>query len=331
MLLPNFEIKQILKVLTFNRLWNLIILLNSYWLSVLFKKSFVWAYPYSITIEPITTCNLYCEECPTGKKTLTRSSGKIELELFKKLIDQVSKKTFYLNLYLQGEPFLHPEITEMIKYAINKKMFVCVSTNGHFLDTDNCLKVVKSDLQKIIISLDGATEETYLKYRTGGNFNKVINGIKNMSDIKKNLKLNSPEIVLQMLVNKYNEHEIPLVKQLTIKLGANKLLLKSMQIYNNFDFLPNSKNFKRYIKNNNGDFEINKKLKNSCYRLWSNAVFTFDGNIISCCYDKNAEYNFGNIIKNDFKELWKNTEFNLFRLSVLKNRKKHQICQNCTE
>ncbi len=331
MLHTYFEIRQIFKVLTFTRLWNLFILLNSYLLSILFKTPFIWANPFAITIEPITTCNLNCEECPTGKKTLTRPSGKIKIELFKKLIDQISKKTFYLNLYLQGEPFLHPEITEMITYAVSKKMFVCISTNGHFLDTDYCDKIVRSKLQKIIISLDGATEETYLKYRIGGDFNKVKNGIKNIVDTKNNLKSSTPEIIIQTLVNKYNEHEIYLLKQITKYLGANKLSLKSMQIYNNYEYLPNAKKFKRYSKNKDGNFVINKILKNNCFRLWSNAVFTFDGNIISCCYDKNAEHNFGNIINNNFNELWNNSEFNLFRFSVLKDRKKHQICKNCTE
>ncbi len=334
----HFEIKQIFKVLTFNRFCNLFLLINSYLLSVIIKKPILWAYPFAITIEPITNCNLSCEECPTGKKTLTRPLGKISLEFFKKIVDEVYKKTFYLNLYLQGEPFIHPDIIEMLEYAVNKKMFVCISTNGHFLDSETCSKIVKSGIQKLIISLDGATEETYLKYRIGGDFNKVTVGIKNLSDSKKKLKSNTPEIIIQMLINKYNEHEISIAKDLTCNLGANKFVLKTMQIYNDFDFLPDSKKFKRYLKSNNGSFVINRKIHNRCYRLWSNAVFTFDGNIIPCCFDKNAEYKFGNInvgensnMGRKFKELWTSDDFNNFRSSVLKNRKKHQICQNCTE
>jgi len=331
MLNNYFELKQIIKTLSIKRLWNLILLYKSYLLSLIIKKPFVWAYPFAITIEPTTMCNLFCEECPTGKKTLTRSTGKIELSLFENIIEQVYKKTFYLNLYLQGEPFIHPEIIEMIKYAVNKKMFVCISTNGHFLNSETCSEIVKSGIQKIIVSLDGATEETYLKYRKGGDFTKIKNGIKELSVCKNQLNSNTPEIVLQMLVNKYNENEISLVQKLKENLGANKLELKTMQIYFDYNFLPNTIIFKRYIKDSDGKFVLNKKLRNHCYRIWSNAVFTFDGYIIPCCFDKNAEQKFGNINNDTFNKLWRSINFNKFRLSILKDRKKYEICRNCTE
>lgn len=327
----NSEFFQIIKVLSKKRLWNLIVLYKSYILSLILNKPFVWAYPYAITIEPTTMCNLFCEECPTGKKTLTRQTGKMELSLFSNIIEQVYKKTFYLNLYLQGEPFLHPKIIAMFKFAISKKMFVCISTNGHFLNSETCLEIVNSKIQKIIVSLDGASEETYLKYRRGGDFTRVKNGIKELSDCKKRLNSDTPEIVLQMLVNKYNENEISKINKLKEDLGADRLTLKPMQIYFDYNFLPNINTFKRYIKNKKGKFVSNKKLNNHCFRIWSNAVFTFDGNIIPCCYDKNSNFNFGNIKETEFVKLWKGSDFINFRLNILKDRKKHEICQNCTE
>lgn len=325
------EFFNIIRLITFNRFWNLHQLIFSYWISVIIKKSVVWAQPFAISIEPTTKCNLSCAECPTGNKSLTRESGEIKPDIFNKIIDQVYSKTFYLNLFLQGEPFLNPELPQMIEYAVKKKMFVCVSTNGHFFDNETCNKIVKSGIQKIIISVDGATNETYNKYRRGGDLSIVLKGIKTLADSKKKMNSNTPEIVIQMLVNKYNQHEIIAVKQLTKETGANRLELKSMQIYNDSGFLPDNKRYKRYLKENEGDLILKNKVHNQCKRIWTNAVFTWDGILIPCCYDKNANYDFGNIHNSSFWNLWKSKEINSFRNEVLNNRKNIDICGNCTE
>ena len=325
------EFYKILRVLTIQRIWNLILVYKSYLISNLTKKPFVWASPFSISIEPTTQCNLNCPECPTGNNSLTRKMGKMDFELFKTIIDQVYKKTFYLNLFLQGEPFLNLELNKFAAYARSKKMYVTVSTNGHFLDADTCEKIIHSGIQKIIVSLDGTSKETYNKYRSGGDFEKVKEGIKLLSHTKKKNHSHHPHIVIQMLVHSFNEHEIPEMQTLVKNLGADKLELKSMQIYNNPEFLPKLKKHNRYILDKNNNLVSKNKLHNKCFRLWSTAVITFEGELIACCYDKNANHRFGNIINSAFKNLWKNKLFNEYRSEVLTHRKNIEICNNCLE
>jgi radical SAM protein with 4Fe4S-binding SPASM domain len=219
----------------------------------------------------------------------------------------------------------------MIAYAAKKRMFVCVSTNGHFLDENTCNNLVKCGMQKIIISVDGATNESYNKYRKGGDLTKVIDGIKTLSQTKKIRNTYNPEIVIQMLVNNYNEHEIDIVKRLSEEQGANRIELKSMQIYNDNNFLSNINKHNRYIKDKNGNLILKNKIQNRCFRLWSNAAITWDGKLIPCCYDKNATHEIGNIQINSFKQLWVNNEFNTFRNNILNKRKNIDICKNCTE
>ena len=325
------EIYFLIKLLTFQRFLNLLFLYLSYFISIILKKPKIFAQPFSVSIEPTTTCNLNCAECPTGNNSLTRPLGKISKEIFEKIINNVHIKTFYLNLFLQGEPFLHPQLIEMITYSISKNMFVCISTNGHFFDYEICLKLIKSGVQKIIISFDGTTQKTYSKYRIGGNLTKVIDGIKTLSKTKKELKSNTPEIVIQTLINSYNENEIQTLKQLATKTGANRIELKSMQIYNNTKFLSNNNNYNRYKKDTEGNLLLKKSIRNRCKRLWTNAVFTWDGILTPCCYDKNGDYSIGNIQNSSFKNLWNSNELNSFRYNVLNNRKNIYICQNCTE
>ena len=118
------EITALISLLTIRRFFNYMGVWWSYFISMLTKVPFVTTSPFAISIETNTNCNLRCPECPTGNSTLTRSTGKIDTTQFKSIVDSVYKKTFYLNLFLQGEPFMHPELATMAEYAVKKKMFV---------------------------------------------------------------------------------------------------------------------------------------------------------------------------------------------------------------
>ncbi len=331
MSVSNKEISALISLLTFRRFFNFLEVWWAYFISSLTKVPIVTSSPYAISIETNTNCNLRCPECPTGNSTITRNTGKINPVQFKKIIDEVHEKTFYLNLYLQGEPFLHPDLAEMAAYAVQKKMFVCISTNGHFLNKKNCVKIINSGLQKIIISLDGASPETYEKYRKGGNFHLVTEHIETLTKTKKELHSSFPLVIIQMLVNRYNEYEIPAMKLLAKKLDANSIELKTMQLELHPEFLPEKQRYKRYYKNSEEKLKTFNKLVNSCKRLWTTAVVTWDGEMASCCYDKNAEYGPGNIFSTPVLTLWKSKEMNAFRKRVLSQRAEVKICRNCNE
>jgi radical SAM protein with 4Fe4S-binding SPASM domain len=105
-----------------------------------------------------------------------------------------------------------------------------------------------------------------------------------------------------------------------------------MQIINNKDFdnwLPKNKNFTRYRKNNN-EYTIKNALGNHCLRLWLNPVVTWDGKVVPCCFDKDAEEIMGDLNENTFRTIWNGEKYKIFRDSVLKERKSIEICRNCT-
>ena len=190
----------------------------------------------------------------------------------------------------------------------------------------------KERFSKIIISLDGTSQESYEKYRVGGNYNKVIDGIRNLKKAK--LKLNSkyPRIVIQFLVFKHNEHEIPNIRSLAKDLKVDKLELKTAQIYSNrfLELVPQNKKYSRYLFSGS-EYVIKKKIKNRCFRIWSVMVITWDTKLIPCCFDKNNQHIIGNIIGTNTLKLWKSDSFNRFRLNVLKNRSNFEICGNCNQ
>jgi len=325
------EFIQIIKILTFKRFLNLLLIVFNYFFSRVLHRVIVKSFPFSITIEPTTACNLKCVECPTGINSLTREKGEMDFNTFKLIIDKTKKYSFYLNLYFQGEPFLNKEIVQMINYAAKNKFFVCIATNGHFINVTTANEITNNNLHKLIVSLDGISEQTYLKYRQNGNFTTVTEGIKLLADTKKRKKTKLPELTIQMLINKYNENDFEKIKSFSRSIGANSIKFKSMQIYNNYDLLPLNSKYSRYKNVNNKNFTLQKKIRNKCFRVWSNAVFIFNGNLVTCCFDKNAENTIGSIHKENIKELWQGKIFNDYRNVILKDRKKNQICRNCTE
>ncbi len=329
-----------LKKLTVRKSFNFLKIKISFLLSTLSKKSFRWGFPYSLSVEPTNICNLNCLECPSGNGELTRNRGNILLDDYKKVIAESYKYLLNLFLYFQGEPFIYKNIFEMIKYASDKNIYTATSTNGHFLSKENSKKIVESGLDKIIISLDGTTQEVYEQYRISGSLEKVIEGIKNLIEVKNNLKSKTPFVELQFLVLGTNEHQKNDFLMLGKSLNVNSVKLKTAQIYdykNGSKFIPKDQKYSRYVSQRGTQssplnrYILKKKLRNRCGRLWDSAVVTIHGDVLPCCFDKDAKYSFGNIKNNSVSEIINNQKFKTFADNLLQNRKGIDICRNCNQ
>ncbi len=321
-----------LKKLTIRKIYNFLLLKISFYVSVVLKRPVIIGKPEALSIEPINKCNLSCIECPTGTDELKRPKTEISYDNYINVIDNTYKYLNYLILYFQGEPFLSKNIFKMISYANKKNIFTYVSTNGHFLSTDNCKKIINSGLDKITISLDGTTQETYEKYRKNGEIEKVLKGIENLVKTKKDMNSLRPFIEIQFLVFKHNQHEIPEIKKLYKQLGVNKLSLKSAQFYHkeNYKLLTNIDKYARY-KLENGELKLKKKLRNRCWRMWHSLVVTSLGDIAPCCFDKDAYYSFANVSDVNITEIRSNVNYKNFASTILNNRGSIDICRNCNE
>ena len=291
-------------------------------------RTTVMGLPVTISVELTNHCNLNCPECNSGSGLMTRERGFMNVGLFDKIISELGPYMFNINLYFQGEPMLHPEFFSFLDKC--KKISPTMATNGHFLSVDNAGKLVRSGLKKLIISLDGMDKPTYSLYRIKGDFNKVIEGIKNVSDAKK--KYSSPiKVIVQFLVNKNNEHQIVQVKKFSGEMKT-ALKLKSMQIINDNDFekwMPVLKRFNRYEKSEEG-YKRKSSFPNKCSRLWFNPVITWDGKVIPCCFDKDADHVLGYLNEDTFREIWNGPRYRMFRKSLLSGRYMIEICRNCT-
>lgn len=321
------------RTLTPLKLVNAARLLVSYLVSRTTGRSWHNGLPMSLAVEPTTACNLGCPQCPSGLKQFTRPTGNLREKNFMEIIDQVGRYICNLTFYFQGEPFINPAFLNMVKYAAERNIYTSTSTNGHFLDVETAERTVASGLHRLIISLDGTTQEVYSKYRVNGELSKVLQGIRNLTEAKKKKGSATPFIVLQFIVMKSNEHQIPQVQRLAREYGVDDLQLKTAQIYDfegGSNMIPSDDRYSRYAAGPQG-YVLKNTLENHCWRMWNSTVITWDGSVVPCCFDKDARHSMGKLQGQNFRQIWKGQQYNHFRKQVLDSRKNIDICSNCSE
>jgi radical SAM protein with 4Fe4S-binding SPASM domain len=321
--------------LTPRRIWNGSKVLSSYYVSKWTGRPMQWGFPVSLSFEPTTACNLRCPECPSGLRAFTRPTGMLRNDFFTQTIDQLSRDLLYLIFYFQGEPYLNPDFLEMVQYASKKGIYTATSTNAHYLSEENARKTVESGLDRLIISIDGTTQEVYEQYRIGGKLEKVLQGARNIVKWKKKLKSRTPFVFFQFLVVRPNEHQTEDIRKLAEEIGVDEVRFKTAQIYDYArdpnQLIPKNEKFSRYKKDNQGQYTVKNSLENHCWRLWHATVITWDGLVVPCCFDKDASHPLGDLKGKPFREIWRDPQYVQFRRSILQSRKNIDICANCSE
>jgi radical SAM protein with 4Fe4S-binding SPASM domain len=222
----------------------------------------------------------------------------------------------------------------MVAYAHEKGMYTMTSTNGHFLNKDNAEKTVRSGLDRIIISVDGTTQETYEQYRIGGKLETVLQGARNLVQCKRELQSHSPHIIFQFLVVSHNEHQMEALQAMAKEIGIDEVRYKTAQVYD-YEYgnalLPKNLKYSRYQPAKDGTWKPKHVLHNHCWKLWHACVITWDGLVVPCCFDKDATHRLGDLKKHAFKTVWRDAAYQQFRTRLLKGRSEIDICTNCTE
>ncbi len=324
----------ILSKLSAKRAANAAQVLGSYWQSRRRGQARHRGLPVSISVEPTTSCNLRCPECPSGLRSFTRPTGMLQTDLFKGVVDQLHPTLMYLLLYFQGEPYLHKGFFDLVRYAASHNIYTATSTNGHYLDDERARQTVESGLDRLIVSIDGTTQDTYQAYRIGGQLQKVLEGTENVVRWKRKLRSATPFVMFQYLVVKPNEHQVGAVQALAKKLGVDHVALKTAQIYDykhGSDLIPDNPRYSRYRRQADGTYQIKSKLLNHCWKMWHSCVVTWDGRVVPCCFDKDASHAMGSLRNQSFEEVWRSQPYNRFRNALLQSRNEIDICTNCTE
>ena len=179
--------------------------------------------PKSIRLEACTICQLNCPACymrqdPEGVEKGC-GNGMLSFENFKKIVDDNNFEVIELSNH--GEIFLNPDLIKMMEYA-HKKGIALTADNGVNLNklTDKQAEaLVKYEFDNIVVSIDGASQETYKQYRRNGNFDKVIKNIEKINFYKKKYKKEKPFLNWKFVLFGHNEHEVKKAQRLAKKLN----------------------------------------------------------------------------------------------------------------
>ncbi len=290
--------------------------------------------PLAVMVEPSSQCNLKCPLCAAGIGQVKRLKTELDFEHYKKLIDSYSSHLLYVLLFNQGEPFINRRFLDMVRYSNERNVYTITSTNGHYIRNEQeARKIVESGLDEIRISLDGLTPEVYNTYRIGGDFSRVIEGIKMLVEARGNLKTFTPIIELQILLTSDTEKQLGETKQFGERLGVDIISAKTLQLLDTDDnrkFLPSDRKYWRYDENGN-KLVMRGKIRNRCRRLYFQMQVNSDSMVVPCCFDKQGNFVFGDISNGNPNDIWTGKKFNKFRNRILENRPAIKICNNCTE
>ena len=285
------------------------------------------SYPYYLVIDPTNICNLKCPLCPTWQDTKARTKGKMDTRTFNSLLDEAGPYVFAVNLCNWGEPFLNPELPAMIAHAKKYNTVVGLSTNLNYLPDETAKILIESGIDIIVISLDGASQESYSTYRVGGDLAKVTGNIEKLTSYRKNMK--SPLIIWQFLVNRYNELEIDVASSMAREMGLvffpspmrtsmGKELLSPLyeRVKEMKDWLPRNPAYNRYA------YEIKPETRTpqkTCKWLWNATVVNWDGSVSPCCGVFEKTWDFGTCCSNagekrlTLRQAWNSPRYKLAR------------------
>ena len=322
-----------IRKLTPRRVWNASRVVSSYFVTRWRQQPTMWGKPFTISIEPTTACNLRCPECPSGLRSFTRPTGNLKQDFFRKLIAENYRDLIYLIFYFQGEPYINPDFLDMVRFDHDKGVYTITSTNGHFLNDENARRTIESGLDRLIISVDGTTQETYEQYRKTGKLETVLQGARNLVKWKKKMGY-GPHLIFQFLVVKPNEHQVEEVIELAREIGIDEVKFKSAQLYeyeHGNPLMPDNEDYAHYYKKKDGTYGIKNKLENHCWKLWHSLVITWDGLVAPCCFDKDVTHRLGDMKTESLSDIWQGDAYQQFRKKLLKGRSEIDICKNCTE
>ncbi len=316
------------RIFTWKRAWQGGFTYFSYHLA---RRGLLWKvppYPLYLGIEPTTACQLRCPHCISGLKAFTRPTGRLDPDLLEKILQELHAYLWGVLFYFQGEPLLHPRIGQLIQLASRYRLFTSLSTNGLLLSEEKVYELIMAGLMHIRISIDGMSQESYAYYRRGGELSVVLEGIERLLHMRKAMRSPYPVVELQMIVFRHNLSEVPAFLRWARQVGVEAARLKTAQV-----LTPDAETIAEWIPSEASRYQQPPTaLPNSCWRLWRSAEITWDGQLLPCCFDKQAEYTFGKLgEETPFRQLWHSQQAQTFRQKVFTHRQSIDICKNCTE
>lgn len=273
-------------------------------------------FPIYLHIEPTSFCNLRCSFCPSSRRQNLKN-GYIQLDLYRKIIDECSeyKKLLLLLLHKDGESLLHPNLSEMIRYAKEKKAakVIHLATNGTLMDENKAREIIDSGLDDVLISIDAATRATFLRLKGIDRLEEIEKNVKGFVNLRNKLRRKTPFVRVKMIAMEENQSELSLFYK------KWKGIADRVEITKLCDW---------------PQLKVNKKNKNNllsrypCTILWYSPAINWDGKVSICCFDADKRRIIGDVTKETLYNIWHSRNLNLIRKAHFSRN--YDICADCS-
>ena len=268
--------------------------------------------PTYAIIDPTNLCNLSCPLCPTGVHRQGRNLGQMRFDAFKHAFDQLSDELFVVQLYNWGESFLVKDLYRMVAYARERNVATMVSANFNLIDNDDIDGIIASGLTHLVLSIDGASDESYPIYRKGGDFSRVMDNVRRLVAAKRRRRSRYPVIQWQFIVMRHNEHEIEKARQLARHIGVDAITfytrVKPMEsVFSAYSKEGQEEDFQQWVPVQHPEYAIDFNagpMNRPCPWLWKSTVVNWDGGLSPCCVVDSESSDIGNVSQDAFNDLW---------------------------
>lgn len=265
----------------------------------------VLGFPFALTIDARSTCNLRCPHCLTGLGRKGRASGSFSPALFERLLDEIGSRLLFVEFGNWGEPLLAPELPVLIAAAARRGIGTIVASNLSVpLDVERAEKLVASGLAVLGAGVDGTRQESYAAYRRGGNLAVAIANLERLVRAKERLHSATPRLVWSFHVFDHNQDEIDTARAQAVRMGVDFSYSKGFVAGEDWD--PEGR-YPFYFEARPG------RPIEPCHFLWERAVVHHDGGVAPCLGAFRAEDDCGRLEGGSFREVWNGPRFRAAR------------------
>jgi len=296
---------------------------NPKYFSYRVKWNFLGKYPFQtfvpihIDLETASACNLRCTMCPHGYSDYKMTKGVLDFDLAVKIIKECSViGVSSLKLSGRGEALLHPNLIDMVELAkSNGILDVMFNTNALLLSEEKTRYLIEAGIDLIIISVDGATKETYESIRIGSNYEKVVNNIDYLIRYRNENKKQKPLIRLQFVKMKENLHELD---------AFYRQWQEKVDVIANIDYSNRVKQESKAVT------ELQPIGRNYCPHPWRRLTVNASGKALMCCVDWDGKYVVGDCYQESIKKIWQGTKIKFGRKCIINlEHNKVPSCRDC--
>jgi len=345
---PTRNPKSIRKLLRFARVfWNMIR-----------RPAITTSLPVHLQMESTDACNLHCTSC--SRDMIVQKARMLDAELWKKVIREIRPSN--INVSGIGEPFLNPQIFEIIQFARERGAAINCATNFTRVKGRH-RQIVECGISQLKVSIDAATRETYRVIRGEDEFEGIIENLKEIRRWKKKLNKSTPSVRFNFALQRFNYQELPALLEMAPELGVDGIYVQ----YLSYNDMEERKTLltadmtreglkkvleetavvakKHHLATNleawERDFDLLWKAmlpmpeyepnRKQCYFPWMSTWLSADGWVRPCPVMPwtRDEGRMGNLAEQSFSEIWNNRQYRELREALARGERPTRSCKTC--